>query len=135
MAVNIDMKKAFDKMEWSFLLAILTKLDFHPMWINWIRLYISTSSFSVLLNGSPFGLFSPSRGLRQGDPLSSFLFIIGTEVISRLLHQSLRGFKIARSCSSLNHLLFADDLVIFTAATSSEAIIIRDCLNKYSSWS
>jgi hypothetical protein len=135
MAVNIDMEKAFDKMEWSFFLAILTKLGFHPKWINWIRLCISTSSFSVLLNGSPFGLFSPSRDLRQGDPLSPFLFIIGTEVISRLLHQSLHGFKIARSCSSLNHLLFADDLVIFTTATSSEAIIIRDCLNKYSSWS
>jgi len=135
MAVNIDMEKAFDKMEWSFLLAILTKLGFHPKWINWIRLCISNSSFSVLLNGSPFGLFSHSRGPRQGDPLSPFLFIIGTEVISRLLHQSLRGFKIARSCSSLDHLLFVDDLVIFTTATSSEAIIIRDCLIKYSSWS
>jgi len=135
MTVNIDMEKAFDKMEWSFLLAILTKLGFHSKWINWIRLYISTSSFSVLLNGSPFGLFSPSRGLRQGDPLSHFLFIIGMEVISRLFHQSLRGFKIARSRSPLNHLLFADDLVIFTTATSSEAIIINYCLNKYSSWS
>jgi hypothetical protein len=135
MAVNIDMEKAFDKMEWSFLLAILTKLGFHPQWINWIRLCISTSYFSVLLNGSPFGFFSPSRGLRQGDPLSPFLFIIGTEVISRMFHRSLRGFKIARSCSPLNHLLFADDLVIFTTATSSEATIINDCLNKYSSWS
>jgi len=135
MAINIDMEKAFDKMEWSFLVAILTKLGFHPTWINWIRLCISTSSFSVLLNGSPFGLFSPSRGLRQGDPLSPFLFIIGTEVLSRLFHQRLRGFKIARSCSPLNHLLFADDLVIFTTATSSEAIIIKECLNKYSFWS
>jgi hypothetical protein len=135
MAVNIDMEKAFDKMEWSFLLAILTELGFHPKWINWIKLCISTSSFSVLQNGSPFGLFSPSKGLRQGDPLSLFLFIIGNEVISRMFHQSLRGFKIARSCSPLNHLLFVDDLVIFTTTTSSEAIIIKDCLKKYSSWS
>jgi hypothetical protein len=129
MTVNIDMEKSFDKMEWSFLLAILTKLGFHPKWINWIRLYISTSSFSVLLNGSPFGFFSSSRGLRQGDPLSPILFIIGTEVISRMFHRSLRGFKIARSCSPLNHLLFACDLIIFTTAT-----IIKDCLNKYSYW-
>jgi hypothetical protein len=89
----------------------------------------------VLLNGSPFGLFSPSRDLRQGDPLSPFLFIIGVEVMSSMFHQSLCGFKIARSCSSLNHILFADDLVIFTTATSSQAIIIKDFLNKYSSWS
>jgi hypothetical protein len=52
-----------------------------------------------------------------------------------ILFKGLRGFKITRSCSPLNHLLFADDLVIFTTATSREAIIIEDCLNKYSSWS
>jgi hypothetical protein len=85
MAVNMDMEKAFDKMEWDFLLSIMEKLGFHPKWINWIRICITTSSFSVMLNGSPFGLFWPSRGLRQGDPLSYFLFILGTKVISRLL--------------------------------------------------
>jgi hypothetical protein len=127
-------KKAFDKMEWNFLFSILHKLGFHAKWINWIRLCISTSSFSVLLNGSSFGHFTPSRGLWQGDPLSPFLFIIGTEVISRLLHQSLRGFKISCSCDPLNHLLFADNLVIFTSATSSESSIIKTCLEKYSSW-
>jgi hypothetical protein len=78
LAVNIDMEKAFDKMEWNFLLAILHQLGFHPIWINWIQLCISTSSFTVLLNGSPFGLFSPSRSLKQGDPLPPFLFIIGS---------------------------------------------------------
>jgi hypothetical protein len=87
------------------------------------------------LNGSPFGLFSPSRGFRQGDPLSPFLFIIGTKVISGLFQKYLCGFKIARSCAPLNHLLFADDLIIFITATSSEAHIIKDCLQKYSLWS
>jgi hypothetical protein len=76
MAINLNMEKAFDKIEWSFLLAILHKLGFHSGWINWVRLCISTSSFFVLLNGSPFGLFSPSWGLRQGDLLSPFLFIL-----------------------------------------------------------
>jgi hypothetical protein len=130
MAVNIDMEKAFDKMEWDYLLIIMEKLGFHPKWINWIQICIS-----ILLNGSPFGLFWPSRGLQQGDPLSHFLFILGTEVISRLLHQSLQGFKISRHCFPLNHLLFADDLVIFTHATCLEAGIIKDCLSKYNLWS
>jgi hypothetical protein len=122
-------------MEWNFLLLVIQKLGFHKKLINWIRLCITTSSFSVFLNGSPFGLFPPSRGLRQGDHLFPFLFIIGTEVISRLFYSSLRGFKIARSCALLNHLLFADDLVIFTTATVSEACIIQTCLDKYSRWS
>jgi hypothetical protein len=128
------MEKAFHKMEWSFLLAILHKLGFHSRWINWVRLCISTSSFSVLLNGSPFGLFFPSRGLRQSDPLSPFLFIIGSKVISKLLFGSLQGFKIARACSPLNHLLFADDLIIFSTATSIEATTIKSCLDKYCLW-
>jgi hypothetical protein len=140
MAVKIDMEKAFDRMEWSFIFAILSKLGFAPMWINWIRICITTPSFSILINGSPFGLFCPERGLRQGDPLSPFLFILGTEVISRLLIRSesqdlLKGIKIAKNCSPISHLLFADDLILFAKATSSEANILRSVLNCYCSWS
>jgi len=80
-------------------------------------------------------VFSPTRGLRQCDPLFPSLFIIGSEAISRLLYSSLRGFKIARSCTPLNYLLFVDDQVIFSSATSGEAAIIKTCLDKYSSWS
>jgi hypothetical protein len=90
----------------------MIKLGFHPTWVNWIRICVSSSSFSILLNGSPFGKFTPSRGLRQGDPLSPFLFILGTEVLSRLFHQQesiglLKGIRIAKACPPINHLLFA----------------------------
>jgi hypothetical protein len=118
MAIKIDMEKAFDRMEWSFIFTILSKLGFAPMWINWICICITTPSFSILINGSPFGLFCPERGLRQGDPLSPFLFILGTEVISRLLIRSesqdlLKGIKIAKNYSPISRILFADDLILF----------------------
>jgi hypothetical protein len=74
-------------------------------------------------------------GFASCDPLSPFLFIIGTEALSRLLHHSLRGYRISQDCLALNHLLFADDLVIFTSATSSEASILKTCLDKYCLWS
>jgi hypothetical protein len=140
MAVKIDMEKAFDRMEWDFLLLIMLKLGFHPTWVNWIRICVSSTSFLVLINGSPFGLFTPTRGLRQGDPLSPFLFILGTKVLSRLFLQQesiglLKGIKIARSCAPINHLLFTDDLIIFAKATSAEATVLTSCLHKYCLWS
>lgn len=140
MAIKIDMEKAFDHMEWSFLLAIMGKLGFHPKWINWIRICITFASFSILINGSPFGMFIPDRGLRQGDPLSPFLFILGTKVLSRLLHREeplglLTGIKIARNCISISHLLFVDDVIIFAKSTTREASFIKSCLNTYCKWS
>jgi len=66
MASKIDMEKTFDRMEWSFLFAILCKMGFHPTWINWIRVYVTSPSFSILINSGSFGLFTLARGLRQG---------------------------------------------------------------------
>ena len=140
MFMKMDMEKAFDRMEWSFLLAILEKLGFSQTWLSWIRICITSTSFSILLNGSPFGHFSPGKGLRQGDPLFPFLFILGAEVFSRLMFKEehfgrLKGLRIARIYSPIHHLLFADDLLIFGEASVSVAVSIKSCLDKYSRWS
>jgi hypothetical protein len=140
MFLKMDIEKAFDQMEWPFLLAIMKKLGFNDVWIGWIEACISSSSFSILLNGSPFGLISHARGLRQGDPFSLFLFILGTEVFSRLMdHKAsighLKGLKISRNNLAIHHLLFADDLLIFGQASPAEAATINSCLTKYCSWS
>jgi hypothetical protein len=101
---------------------------------------ISTVSFSILLDGSPFGRFFPQRGLRQGDPLSPFLFIIGLEVLSRLITKeelagNIHSIKISRHNPSIFHLLYVDDLMVFSRANSSEASSILNCLTKFSTWS
>lgn len=127
-------------MEWNFLLAIMEKLGFHYIWINWVRIWISSSSFSILINGSPFGLFSASKGLRQGDPLSPFLLILGSEVFSRLMFKeerngNLKGPQISKHCPAIHNRLFVDDLFIFGRATYLEACCIKSCLDKYCQWS
>lgn len=137
MFLKTDMEKAFDRMEWNFILEIMRKLGFPPIWINWIRICIFSPSFSILINGSPFGLFSPARGLRQGNPLSPFLFILGSEVFSQLLvhvesQDFFKGLKIAKICPIVSHLLFADDLLVFCRAFPSKTSCIRDCFDKYS---
>jgi hypothetical protein len=96
---------------------------------------ISTVSFSILLDGSPFGRFFPQRGLRQGDPLSPFLFIIGLEVLSRLITKeelagNIHGIKISRHNPSIFHFLYVDDLMVFSRANSSEASSILNSILK-----
>lgn len=87
MAANIDMEKTFDFMEWTFLYQIFKTLGFDQIWINWIKECFSSTSSSILFNGTPNDFIQPSRGIMQGDPLSHFLFILGSEVLSRLIQR------------------------------------------------
>jgi hypothetical protein len=140
MALKLDMEKAFDSMEWDFILKILSLLGFHSTWIKWIQQCITTTSFSILHDGAPFGNFVPSRGLRQGDPLSLFLFILGSEILSKLILreenlESLHGIKMASTSPPISHLLFADDVMIFSQANGNEANAIINCLSTYARWS
>ncbi|GLT60757.1 hypothetical protein SLA2020_335100 [Shorea laevis] len=125
-----------------FSLKKILALGFSHSWIHLIEQCLSTVSFSVLLDGSPHGKFSPSRGLRQGDPLppSLHVFILGTEVLSRLISKeealgTIHRIKISRQSHLISHLLFADDLMVFARAKPSEATTILNCLNTYAGWS
>ncbi|KAL0355303.1 UNVERIFIED_CONTAM: LINE-1 retrotransposable element O protein [Sesamum radiatum] len=140
MAIKIDLMKAYDRVEWPFLLQVLRRLGFCDKFVDLIQQCITTASFSLLINGSPFDFFRPSRGIRQGDPLSPYLFIIYIEILSRLLlHEealgNIKGIKVCRNAPSISHLLYADDLTIFCRAEEKDAHTMRKCLDMFEQWS
>ena len=118
---KLDIEKAYDHVSWSLLMAVLKKMGFGERWIKWIEWRISTMKFSILINGSPSDFFQSSRGLRQGDPLSPYLFVIVMEAFSCLLRRAISGGFLsgwrARGRSEegilISHLLFADDMLVF----------------------
>lgn len=84
MAVKTDMSKAYDKIEWEFIRLVLERMGIHPCWIKWVMQCVTTVTFSILINGAARGAIIPYRGIRQGDPLSPYLFILCSEVLSGL---------------------------------------------------
>ncbi|CAL1358706.1 unnamed protein product [Linum trigynum] len=136
MALKVDMEKAYDRVEWPFLLAVLDKMGFSSVWQGWIHECLRSSSFSVLMNGTPSGFFTASRGLRQGDPLSPLLFVLCTEGFAALLRQAitekkLEGVKVAPRAPRISHLFFADDSYLFLHGSLQECENLIEVLNEY----
>ncbi|CAN0906411.1 LINE-1 retrotransposable element ORF2 protein [Linum grandiflorum] len=135
-AAKVDMAKAYDRVEWKFLECIMRRLNFDDWWIQRIMMCVETVSFSVLVNGRRSTCFTPSRGLRQGDPLSPYLFLLCAEGLSKTIHTAinvkhLHGLKVAVGAPVVSHLFFVDDSILFSRATVDESIVLRDILKKY----
>lgn len=139
MVVKTDMSKAYDRIEWGFLERVMTKMGFRNIWIVWIMECVTTVTYSFLINGSPRGSVKPTRGLRQGDPLSPVLFILCTEVLSGLCkiaqqNGSLLGLQVSQKSPHVNHLLFADDTILFCKTNERNCKVLGSILKEYE-WS
>ena len=112
MAAKLDMSKAFDRVEWCFLKRVMEKLGFCSKWVNLIMQWITSVSYSVLINGAAYGSIKPSSGLRQGDPLSPSLFLLCAEGLSAIINEAVRNhslsdISVCRSSPSVTHLFLA----------------------------
>lgn len=140
MGLKIDMEKANDRLEWEFLYTVMKSFGFPEVWNQWVLQCITTPSFSILINGASYGFFKSERGLRQGDPLSPFLFVLAGEVLSRMIWRTglkdrIKRVKLFRDSEPITHLQCADDLIIFAHAREIDADGIMGCINSFSAWS
>ncbi|GKD24085.1 putative RNA-directed DNA polymerase, eukaryota, reverse transcriptase zinc-binding domain protein [Tanacetum coccineum] len=115
---KVDFEKAFDSLRWDFLDAVMDKIGFGTKWRSWILGCLKNARSSILVNGSPTKEFELFRGLRQGDPLSPFLFILAMEGLHSLTCKAeelglFKGVFIGRDNMNISHLMYADDVIFF----------------------
>jgi hypothetical protein len=135
-AVKLDMSKAYDRVEWEFLERVMRKLGFADRWVQLVMTCITSVNYQVKVNGDATEIIIPERGLRQGDPLSPYLFLICAEGFSAMLHEaerkgSLKGIKLCKRAPSVTHLLFADDSLLLIEADRNSMQEVNRILSTY----
>ena len=136
MAIKLNMSKAFDRVEWGYLEAVMRRMGFQERWIELILMCVTTVSYFVLINGEPKGKIKPSRGLRQGDPISLYLFLLCSKGLSAMLKReeregNIKGVSVCRGAPQLSHLLFVDDSIIFCRASIDVGLQVMKVLSDY----
>jgi hypothetical protein len=130
------MMKAYDRIEWAYLHGCLNKLGFATEWISSVMRCVTTARYAVKVNGELTTPVVPSRGIRQGDPISPYLFLMCTEGLSCLLQKKeglgeIQGLRNGRQGPPISHLLFADDSIFFARSDDRSVSTLKGALNLY----
>jgi hypothetical protein len=135
-ALKVDMMKAYDRVEWNYLEGCLLKLGFSPAWTNTVMRCVTSVKYAVRVNGELTNPVIPTRGIRQGDPISPYLFLLCTEGLSCLLQQKerqgeLQGIRNGRLGPPISHLLFADDSIFFACSDRRSVDALHSTLDTF----
>jgi len=137
MFFKVDFEKAYDSVDWGYLDAVMHKMAFPVLWRKWIKECVSTTTVSILVNGSPTDEFPMQRGLRQGDPLSPFLFLLIAEGLNVMMKSVVdnnlyTGYGVGLSNSVVvSHLQFADDMLLLGEKSWANVRALRAVLNLF----
>lgn len=132
--LKLDFHKAYDTISWRFIDHMLENMGFGKKWRGWINACLSSASFSILVNGSPTAPVKMERGLRQGDPLSPFLFVLAVEALNILVRRAVeidifKGIEVGNQKVMVSHLQFADDTLVFCPAKKKWLLSLRRILD------
>lgn len=136
MAIKLDKSKAYNRVEWTYLDAMIRKLGFVKRWISLIMMCVTIVTYSILINREAKGRISPSRGLGQGNPISPYLFLLCSKGLSTMLKKEetegrIRGVSVCHGSPQVSHLLFANDSIIFCEASMREGQRVMKVLADY----
>jgi hypothetical protein len=136
MLIKLDLSKYFDRLSWQYLRSVLESFGFDKLWVNWVLKLTSSAFFSILVNGTPSQPFHSTRGIRQGDPLSPFLFVLMAEGLGRylkaaVLEGSLKGLPLHNLHPVPSHSQFVDDTLLMNTPTVREATKLNSILSDF----
>ena len=135
-AIKLDMSKTYDRMEWGFIKLVMVKMGFHEKWVELSMHCITSVSYFILVNGVAYGDITPTRGLRQGDHISPYIFLLCADGFSSLINNAARnhrisGVSICRGRPKITHLFFADNSLLFCKANGQECQNLINILQLY----
>lgn len=136
MVIKIDLEKAYDRISWDFIHYTLKEFKLNTDWITLIMNCVSNVNSFVLWNGESLPGITMGRGLRQGDPLSPYLFVLCMENLSNMIRIQTesgdwKGLKASNNCPPISHLFFADDLILFAKANTRNCNCIMNVLSEF----